>query len=232
MRIYSDLRFDQFEHTSYLEVMNKFDVTEFAKIKHGRITLLKELDPICRARMFLCQCDCGKVWPVALRYIKSGMTKSCGCLKAELRKLPRSHGMSGRFNKSTEYKIWASMIQRCTNAKEWAFQYYGGRGITVCDRWRKFENFYADMGPRPSKELSLDRIDPNGNYEKSNCRWATKSEQSYNRRVAKLYDINGRKLNIQEVSELTGLNKSTLKYRLNRSGWPLEKALTHPLFPR
>ena len=121
---------------------------------------------------WICRCDCGlPEKSVRGGHLNAGRAKSCGC-NANI-----THGMHG----SREYKSWEMMIQRCTNERYDKFSYYGGRGITVCERWLKFKNFFADMGKRPA-DRSLDRIDVNGNYEPQNCRWATKSEQMFNRR--------------------------------------------------
>lgn len=122
-----------------------------------------------------CRCDCGTIVTIASWDLRKNQL-SCGCVKI---KTLTTHGKS----KSPEYRIWAGMIQRCTNVKKTEYPYYGGRGITVCDTWlHDFKQFYKDMGKRPSIEHSLDRIDPNGNYEKKNCKWATPLEQWVNKR--------------------------------------------------
>lgn len=95
----------------------------------------------------------------------------------------RSHGEAGRATRSSEYRTWGGMVQRCTNPNNSRYSSYGGRGITVCDRWRTFENFLEDMGRRPSPDHSIDRIDNDGSYEPGNVRWATKSQQQINRRA-------------------------------------------------
>lgn len=128
--------------------------------------------------LWLCQCDCGNEHITVVNSLKMGGVKSCGCLLREKAKEKAStHGMYG----TRVYKSWANMIQRCTNKNISNYHKYGGQGITVCDKWRKFENFYADMGDRPEK-MSLDRIDPFGNYEPDNCRWASTTTQRRNQK--------------------------------------------------
>jgi len=126
---------------------------------------------------WLCECSCGTQKAVLSTALTQGYTKSCGCSKAVFLKSLAKHGQCG----TPMYRAWAQMIQRCTNPDNRHFHNYGGRGITVCDEWKSFDRFKADMGERPPG-LSLDRIDNNRGYSKENCRWATHSQQMRNRR--------------------------------------------------
>jgi hypothetical protein len=134
-----------------------------------------------------------------------------------------THGKS----RTPEYISWASMMERCEDPRFHAWGNYGGRGIVVCDRWRDFLNFLSDIGPRPTG-TTLDRIDSNGNYEPGNCRWATDTEQSNNRRTNRRIECAGRTQTLTEWSREAGLSPDTLRGRLN-SGWPIDRALTEPL---
>jgi hypothetical protein len=130
--------------------------------------------------MVACACTCGKTIVTRLSSLKDGTTKSCGCLQREsVWLITHGHAVGGA--KSKELSTWTDMKQRCFNSKSKFYAYYGGRGITVCDRWLDFENFFADMGEKP-EGLTLDRVDVNGNYELGNCRWATWKEQGQNKR--------------------------------------------------
>lgn len=152
--------------------------------RYNRWTIIKEVEPIIGKnkniiRYFECKCDCGKTKKVRLSMMRSGQSKSCGCLITETQKRIRTtHGRYGTL----EYKSWQSMKERCSNPKNNKWDLYGGRGINVCERWVNFSNFFEDMGPRP-KGTTIDRINPDGNYEPSNCRWATIEEQNRNRRI-------------------------------------------------
>lgn len=126
------------------------------------------------------------------------------------------------------FSVWWSMIQRCRNPNVKRYCRYGGRGITVCDRWMLFENFVSDMGDRPSPKHSLDRIDNDGNYEPSNCRWATATEQARNSTAARLVTFNGKTASLAEWSEITGLYYLVILKRLNR-GWSVKRALFTPV---
>jgi hypothetical protein len=131
---------------------------------------------------WVCRCDCGSERIVCGTSLRSGATKSCRCLLKEmLAKRVTKHGHTKHGLRSRAYKCWEGMKNRCFSPRARAYPWYGGRGITVCERWLIFENFYADMGD-PPPGLSLDRINNNGNYEPGNCRWATAAEQLANRR--------------------------------------------------
>lgn len=151
-----------------------------------RLVVLEPAGHRGKKRLWRCACDCGGeivTMGENLRENRARRTRSCGCLH---RDRITKHGHMGRGAASPTYRSWLSMIQRCTNPKVAGFDGYGGRGIRVCLRWRSFENFLADMGERPDGR-SIDRIDNDGDYERGNCRWATRSEQQRNkRRTAKM----------------------------------------------
>ena len=138
--------------------------------------------------LWLCRCECGNETKVRGIKLRSGHTSSCGCLSRERASTSKlRHGENSRRHGMTaEYRCWAAVKTRCMNPKASGYDQYGGRGIQVCDRWKTFENFLADMGRKPSPEHSIDRYpDGDGNYEPGNCRWATKSEQRLNQRKSK-----------------------------------------------
>lgn len=175
--------------------------------------------------IWLCLCDCGQLTKVATAQLMNGNTRSCGCLSRETvilnGKSNKTHGMT----KSPEYKSWCSMKERCYREADPHYHDYGARGIVVCDRWKdSFENFYADMGPRP-EGCTLDRKDNDGPYSPDNCRWATTIEQANNKRNNDIHQYQGQGRSLSEISKLTGIPQPTLWSRLNRMGLSIEDAV-------
>lgn len=171
-------------------------------------------------------CDCGKHAIVTRTSLVNGDSQSCGCLQRELTALVtperfRTHGMT----ETSEYNIWCLIKRRCTNSHNNAYPRYGGRGITMCDRWlHSFENFYADMGPRPSPDHSIDRIDNDLGYSPENCRWADETEQQNNRRNNVTVTHDGKTLTLFEWSQIAGVPVELIRSRY-RQGMPPEKML-------
>lgn len=163
-----------------------------------------------------CKCVCGAIKAVTTTDLRMGKTRSCGCLQAERQSM---HGMHA----TPTYTTWGAMLTRCTNQNSPKYPRYGGRGIKVCDRWLRFENFFADMGERPLG-MTLDRIDNNGNYEPGNCRWATLEQQANNTRTNRFVEVNGQRMSMAQAERSLGIPTSQLRKRLGR-GWSLERAL-------
>lgn len=156
-----------------------------------------------------CLCECGNFHTAVGYDLKRGITQSCGCYGIDQRRAAtQTHGKSN----TPEYRTWANMIQRCTNEKSRMYYRYGGRGITVCERWRKFENFLADMGRKPSPMHTIDRIDSDGDYDPDNCRWLPKAEQSSNR--SNTIRIDGK--TIHELAKEAGVKAHTMYQRVRR----------------
>lgn len=178
---------------------------------------------------WLCRCDCGTERWVRSAPLKAGRSLSCGCLRdAAFVERQTIHGMKG----SREYQTWDRMKQRCYNPSHHHYADYGGRGITICERWvHSFENFYADMGSRPSENHSIDRLDNNGPYSPRNCRWATRIQQARNTRTNHFLEYKGQTKTMMEWSNESGVSYSTLSRRI-RSGWSVEKSLETPVRKR
>ena len=177
---------------------------------------------------WLCRCECGTERAVYASLLKGGGSQSCGCLTIE--RHPRKHGHTGKGRRpSKTYTAWDGMIQRCTNPRHGKFARYGGRGITVCERWRSsFEAFLADMGECPAG-LTLDRRDNDGNYEPGNCRWATRKVQQNNRSACHYITHNGETLSVTDWAERLGLVTATILERIAK-GWPMERVMTSERF--
>lgn len=189
----------------------------------GRLTVIGEAERSKHNHIqWYCECSCGKVTIVTTACLKTGNTISCGCYGDECRLVnARTHGM----RRTKVYVTWCQMIARCLDQNSISYKNYGGRGISICDRWRQFNNFFADMGDRPFKNAQIDRIDNEGNYEPGNCKWSTPAENALNRRSTRYITYNGETLAIAQWTKRFGIARSTLQNRLNR-GWSVEKALT------
>lgn len=196
----------------------------------GRLTVVSRVGVTDNGKAtWLCRCACGEERVVAGKWLRSGNTRSCGCLQREKASARAKKGIAvthGR-SKTPEFCAWGDMVERCRCPTNRAYKHYGGRGITVCDRWlESFENFYADMGDRPSNKHSLDRINNDGPYSPENCRWATWAEQSRNRRNNRYVTYNGETKTVQDWAEAVGVTHSTMRRRL--SLWSIEQAIESP----
>lgn len=183
--------------------------------RFGRLVVVERAET-----KWLCKCDCGNTKAVLGGHLRSGDIKSCGCLQNEQR---TKHGMRN----TRVYKIWCAMKERCYYKTHKDFKNYGGRGIIVCDEWKEnFQAFYDwAMSNGYEENLTIDRIEVNGNYEPSNCRWASCKDQNNNRSNNHILILKNESHTITEWSRITGIPLSTIKTRIN-SGWTIEKALT------
>lgn len=180
-----------------------------------------------------CRCECGTFTINTLHSIKSGNTKSCGCglVKATIKRSTK-HGHARRGKIQPEYNSWYAMKERCLNPSHKNYHQYGGRGITIDPRWLGDDgasNFLADMGPKPSKKHSLDRIDVNAGYGPTNCRWVTQTDQTRNTRRNIMLTYNGETKSLPEWCEILGLSYGAIKQRLSKLKWSVEKAFSVPV---
>ena len=174
------------------------------------------------------RCECGREWSAREDGIKRGKVRSCGCRRNELNRnsnIEHGHTRHGKPH-SPEYRVWASMMQRCLNPKSKAYFWYGARGITVCDEWRDFKNFLRDMGSRPDG-LSLDRKDNSGNYEPGNCRWVTRREQMANTRANRWVTMAGERLLVTYAERRLGLSGGTIARRVRAERCSHQAAIDH-----
>lgn len=181
--------------------------------RFGRLVVTSQSGTQCKKKLWLCVCDCGNTATATTGALRSGNTKSCSCYK---RDLSTTHG---KHNTQT-YLRWQSMLNRCRQSQYAA--YYGH--VSVAPGWHCFETFLRDMGECPDG-MTLDRIDPNGNYEPGNCRWATRATQARNTRRRKEYRFDGLSMSLIEWAERVGMPHERLRKRI-RTGWSFEDAIT------
>ena len=173
--------------------------------RFGRLTVLEFVSTEDRHTYWLCKCDCGKFVTVQGSHLNTSRAKSCGCFRSDFRLI---HGNSN----IRLYRIWRSMKNRCNNPKNYAYKNYGGRGITVCDEWENDFTKFRDwaMSHGYADNLSIDRIDVNGNYEPENCRWTEMKTQQRNKSNNTFVEYQGEKITLAEAAEKTGINMTTL----------------------
>lgn len=184
---------------------------------YGRLLYLTELPSTGCGRRGSFVCECGNKIEVRLSMVGRGTTRSCGCLQRDrTASANMKHGESVRGARTTEYRSWKEMRQRCESSSNHAFKDYGGRGISVCDRWKDYGNFIADMGRKPSPAHSIERVDNEKGYGPNNCKWGTKTEQARNRRSNKMVDFNGESMSLAAAVERAGLPYARVSMRLRR----------------
>ena len=188
----------------------------------GRLTAIAIVENRNHVYHWLCICECGSDVVVRTASLVSGNTKSCGCLSLDVsRNRFLSHGLSD----TREYNAWKSMQARCNSQGNASYSRYGGRGISVCERWESLENFILDMGKHPGEGYSIDRIDNDGDYTPENCRWATRKEQTRNMKTNRMLKLGSETLCVAEWADRIGVYPNLIHNRL-QLGWSDEKALT------
>lgn len=193
--------------------------------RFNNLTVIEQAPKKGKRIMWRCRCDCGGEITTRCDSLKTGHTVSCGCVGKS--KLDLGREKHGRY-KTRAYSTWQSMKSRCLNERDDSYHDYGGRGITVCNEWMNFENFYADMGD-PGDGETIDRMDNNEGYCKSNCRWASSHQQSRNKRSNIVIKWQGQEKILSDWAEHLSINVATLYARIVRYGWSVERAFTRPI---
>lgn len=204
--------------------MPKFN--DLTGMRFGRLTVIERVENRGNYAMWRCRCDCGGETITRTSSLKNGHTKSCGCRQKQIvSKLMTKHGMC----KNRLYRIYQHMIRRCTAPNETGYENYGGRGIKVCNDWRNSFAVFADWAVKHGYDnmLTLDRIDVNGDYEPSNCRWATMVEQARNKRDNRILEFAGQSHTMKDWSEILNIPYGLINSRIFR-GWSTERTLTTP----
>lgn len=198
-------------------------------VKYGRLTIVGVFSD-GKHKQANCVCDCGKTKTIRLSRIKAGGTKSCGCLGKELFiARATTHGATKDRKISSEYKAWATMLDRCYRTSHPSYGNYGGRGIAVCDEWRHdFVKFLEDMGAKPSPKHSLDRIDNSKGYCKENCTWSTNLHQTRNRRSSLFVIYKGEQVYLKDLCNSKNVSYTKAWKRIRSQGWSVEDAIDNP----
>lgn len=201
---------------------------EMIGLTFGKCVVLAELPRNNRRREFQCQCECGAVFKALGENLRSGHTNSCGChARVRASEARTTHGHTRGGKKPKLYGLWRGMHQRCNNPNNPRYPRYGGRGIRVDPKWDDYQTFLEDMGPRPSPEHTVGRVDNDGNYGPGNCRWETMEEQANNKSVTVFLTYKGERRSISDWARHLGVKRMFLYDRYAR-GWSDEKVLATP----
>lgn len=203
--------------------------------KYGRLTVLREAESRTRKdgkgtlRYWVCKCTCGNITEVRQEQLIKGKSKSCGCYRRECAKKPDPEAIT-RKNRRL-YRIWSGIKARCTNPKDQHHTNYYDKGVSMCDEWLNNSKLFIEWSLNNGYEddLTIDRIDPFGNYDPSNCRWITNKEQQRNKRNTIRYNVDGEMLTLAEIAERYNIKVSTLEARVTRYGYTIEEALNVPV---
>lgn len=214
--------------TNICKCQAREDAKQIGK-KYGRLEIIKiirQKNKNINSHYAICKCDCGNIKNTQLNYLKNGNVKSCGCLKNKIRGSIKNISNIA-FSKTYEYRTFLAIKDRCNNTKNPGYENYGGRGIEC--RFKNFDDFFNEVGEKPSAKHSIDRINNDSHYEKGNVRWATINEQNNNTRSNNKISYNGKTQNLTEWARELGINDRTLITRITVRKWPIEKALTQKI---
>lgn len=194
---------------------------------YGQLTVISQNTDSGKENFWLCLCSCGKTKSFLGGKLTRKSIRSCGC--SCIRKVSGTHNETRGGLHTKEYCAWARTKAKCNVPTHHAYKWYGARGIKICDRWmNSYENFLADIGRAPSPKHSLGRIDNDGDYEPSNCRWETTQQQANNTRRNRYIEYNGQRKTITQWGRELGIDIEKLRWRIVTYNWPVEKAFTTP----
>lgn len=200
---------------------------DMSGLKCGALTVINRSGSNKRGEIiWLCKCVCGSKREFRGPLLRNGTATNCGCMG----RVKGKHGHAKKDSETETYQSWLHMRQRCNNQNNDSYEQYGGRGITICSSWDSFEKFLSDMGERPNG-TTLERVDNEKGYSRSNCQWSDKKSQQRNRRSNHIIKTKRGEMCISEAAELYGINQSVLGARIRR-GWDVEIALTSPIQKR